>query len=119
MTPLEINARVTQALAASTRGWVPGGEGDPLALRKVHERFKEARFFPEPNSVTIEWTLEHVGGSCGSILPVWFITSGQPQRVFYDERTSLFGVAWGPDAQTSLYADLGFRTGDPIDAFLA
>jgi hypothetical protein len=41
------------------------------------------------------------------------------QRIFFDESANAFGVAWGPDDKSGDYIDLGFRTDDPIDAFLA
>jgi hypothetical protein len=49
---------------------------------------------------------------------VWFVTKGDPQSVFFDETTGLFGSCWGPDLDNGLYDDLGYRSIDPVEMYL-
>lgn len=49
---------------------------------------------------------------------VWFITRMDPQSVFWDEHSNLFGACWGPDLKSGTYEDLGFRSDDPLRLFL-
>ena len=48
---------------------------------------------------------------------VWFITTGDPQSVFFIESSGSFGTCWGPDGTTGVYLDLGFRSRDPVEMF--
>jgi hypothetical protein len=48
---------------------------------------------------------------------VWFITKNSPQSVFFDESSGLFGCCWGPDQDSGEYADLGYRSDDPVEMF--
>lgn len=49
---------------------------------------------------------------------VWFVTRGDPQSVFFDEESGLFGCCWGPDKVSGGYTDLGFRSQDPVEMYL-
>lgn len=118
-TPSEILQLVTAARARSTRVWVPGHDADPAAIQQARKEFDSSSISPVAGSIEVE---PHIAGvlnvEAGSRV-VWFITSCATQRVFVDDSSGLFGVAWGPDSTTGRYIDLGIRTDDPIDAFLA
>lgn len=49
---------------------------------------------------------------------VWFVTKDDPQSVFFDELTGLFGACWGPGREDSAYEDIGFRSEDPVEMLL-
>ena len=107
------------AMVRSTRQWVSGKGGDPLAIQKARLQFESCLIAPEVGVVEIEphaATILNVGAG---MRHVWFLTAQSTQRVFLDESIATFGVAWGPDSGTGNYVDLGFRTEDPMDAFLA
>lgn len=115
----EVQLLVAQARALTTRQWVPGKDENPSALDEARRAFDSSLITPEIGSVEIE---PHIAGILNvdpGMRQVWFVTASNTQRVFYDEETRAFGVAWGPDSATGNYVDLGFRTEDPIDAFLA
>lgn len=118
-SPAEVRQVVLIAFQNSTRQWVPGQDGDPDAIHKSRTRFIASLIAPEVGSVEVE---PHVAPTLSlepGAIPVWFVTGFGVQRVFLDERSDSFGCAWGPDSATGRYVDLGFRTIDPIDAFLA
>lgn len=110
---------VAEARARSTRQWVPGKEGDPHAIQRARAEFESSLVAPEVGTVEIEHHTASILNVEAGIRRVWFLTEPTTQRVFLDEDTGTFGVAWGPDSATGRYVDLGFRTDDPIDAFLA
>lgn len=110
---------VARAVLKSSRVWVPGHDGDSSALETVHAKFAAASIQPEQGVVEVEPHLATVLNIEVGPHTVWFVTAPSTQRVFFEEPSSMFGVAWGPDSATGKYVDLGFRTGDPIDAFLA
>ena len=49
---------------------------------------------------------------------VWFVTQDDPQSIFFDEVSGLFGCCWGPDNETGGYTDLGYRSQDPVEMYL-
>jgi hypothetical protein len=49
---------------------------------------------------------------------VWFVTRTDPQSVFWDEYSGLFGTCWGPNLKSGAYEDLGYRSDDPLRMFL-
>ena len=49
---------------------------------------------------------------------VWFVMQSDPQSIFFDEASGLFGCCWGPDKETGGYTDLGFRSQDPVEMYL-
>ena len=57
----------------------------------------------------------HVPGS----RVVWFVTQSDPQSVFFDERDGSFGACWGPARDGAQYVDLGYRSLDPVEMFVA
>jgi len=118
-SPAEVHQAVLIAFQNSTRQWVPGQDDDPDAIHKSRTRFIASLIAPEVGNVEVE---PHVAATLSlgpGAIPVWFVTGPAAQRVFLDERTDNFGSAWGPERSTGRYVDLGFRTSDPIDAFLA
>ena len=118
-TTEEVMRVVAQARARSTRQWTPGNAEDPMAMQKVHVEFNASLIAPEPGWIEIEsHTASILNIEEGSRM-VWFVTGPKTQRVFLDECLGAFGVAWGPDSATGKYVDLGLRTSDPIDAYLA
>ena len=118
-TPDEIRRIVADARAKSTRSWVPGKQADAVAIEQARVQFDSSLTPPEQGAVEVEPHIAQVLHIEHGEIRVWFLTGPQTQRVFFDERSSLFGVAWGPDSTTGNYMDLGFRTDDPLDAFLA
>lgn len=118
-TIVDVQRAVAEAFARSTRQWVPGSEGDPLAVEKARADFQSSLIVPEEGTVEVE---PHTASSLrleAGQYRVWFVTKAARQRVFLDDNVGTFGVAWGPVCATGNYIDLGFRTDDPIDAFLA
>lgn len=109
---------VAEAKSHSTRRWVPGKVADPKAIDRVREEFDLCLTPPEIGSIEVESQIAGVLSIDAGSRSVWFITKSATQRVFVDDESGLFGVAWGPDSSTGRYVDLGFRTEDPIDAFL-
>jgi hypothetical protein len=118
-TPDDVRRFVLAALARSTRQWVPGREADSSALQKVHAEFNSSLIEPTTDFIEVEPHVAEILNIESGSRQVWFVTEATTQRVFLDEPLDSFGVAWGPDAATGKYIDLGFRTEDPIDAFLA
>ena len=118
-TPDEIRRIVADARAKSTRRWVPGKQADAVAIEQARVQFDSSLIPPEQGAVGVEPHIAQVLHIEHGDIRVWFLTGPQTQRVFFDERSNLFGVAWGPDSATGNYMDLGFRTDDPLDAFLA
>jgi hypothetical protein len=115
----DVRRTVAEARARSTRQWVPGKEGDPLAIQKARAEFDSSLVAPEVGTIEIERHTAAILSVEAGMRRVWFLTKPTTQRVFLDEGAGTFGVAWGPDSATGNYVDLGFRTEDPIDAFLA
>lgn len=115
----EIRRVVAEARAKSTRRWVPGMQADIAAIEQARSQFDSSLIAPEQGTVEVEPHIAQILNIEQGAIRVWFLTGPQTQRVFFDERPSLFGVAWGPDSVTGKYVDLGFRTDDPLDAFLA
>lgn len=118
-TASEVMQLISLAISQSTRQWVPGRGTDAAAILQARKDFDSSLIHPVIDSIDVEPHIAGVlqvepGGH-----PVWFITGPAAQRVFLDDHSGLFGVAWGPDAVTGRYVDLGIRTDDPIDAFLA
>lgn len=118
LSSAEVTRRVEQAFRQTTRKWVPGKDGDPFALEKAHREFLSSLIKPEHGVVLITEALAEVVGIPAGPHDVWFVNHGAVQRVFYDENSGEFGVAWGPD-ETGTHIDIAARTSDPIDAFLA
>lgn len=118
-TAEEVQRIVADARAKSTRSWVPGKQADIATIEQARGQFDLSLITPEQGTVEVEAHMAQILNIEHGALRVWFLTSPQTQRVFLDERRKLFGVAWGPDSATGKYLDLGFRTDDPIDAFLA
>ena len=50
---------------------------------------------------------------------VWLLLEDDPQSVFYDPATKKFGACWGPEIETGEYIDLGFRSDDPLEMYIA
>jgi hypothetical protein len=115
----EIQKILADARAKSMRRWVPGAQDDAAAIEQARVHFDSSLIPPEQGAVEVEPHIAQVLQIDHGAIRVWFLTCLQTQRVFFDERTGLFGVAWGPDSSTGNYVDLGLRTDDPLDAFLA
>ena len=83
------------------------------------KRFKEACLLtPEKDWISVDsFHAKNLNISAGTHL-VWFITRMDPQSVFWDEHSGLFGTCWGPDPKSGNYEDLGFRSDDPLRMFL-
>ena len=108
------------ALSASSRCWIPGSDaGNTEAVSDAKKRFSLTLIDPELDVVNIEPNFAEILGRTPGLHAVWYITKLGEQRVFFDESNDSFGVGWGPDKATGYYADLGFRTFDPLDAYLA
>jgi hypothetical protein len=90
-----------------------------MALQNVHAEFEQSLIEPEEGVVEVEPHIAAILSVEAGPHAVWFVTAPSAQRLFFDERSEKFGVAWGPDSATGKHVDLGFRTGDPIDAYLA
>lgn len=122
--PLKLNAeavdaRVNQAAASSTRTWVPADCECGGTIEEVRRTFTAARVWPTQGAVEVEIAHSaHLGVSPGDHR-VWYVARRDGQAVFFEERTGCFGVGWGPKAGSDSLVDLGIRTEDPIDAFLA
>jgi hypothetical protein len=110
---------VAEARALSSRQWVPGQIGDVSAIRQARAHFDACLIFPEVGTIKIEPHVSTFLKLDAGTREVWFVTKMSSQRIFFDESANAFGVAWGPDDKSGDYIDLGFRTDDPIDAFLA
>lgn len=119
LTPDEIRAFVAKAREKSSRSWVPENQPNATTIEQVHRRFDSSLISPEQAEIDVDSDFAGLLGIEPGAHRVWFLTAPTPQRVFLDERTMRFGVAWGPDSNTKKFVDLGFRTDDPIDAFLA
>jgi hypothetical protein len=114
----EVARLVEEARSRSTRSWVPGSEGLTRGIEQVREDFDASMIPPELGSIDVEPHIARVLGIEAGSRIVWFVTKLATHRVFVDDSAGLFGVAWGPMTLTDRYVDLGFRTGDPIDAYL-
>jgi hypothetical protein len=53
------------------------------------------------------------------IYAVWLLLEDDPQSVFFDPATEKFGACWGPDVHTGEIVDLGFRSEDPLEMYIA
>ncbi len=53
------------------------------------------------------------------IYSVWLLVEDSPQSVFYDPLTKKFGASFGPDIYTGENIDLGFRSDDPLEMYIA
>jgi hypothetical protein len=118
-TSEEIQKIVADACAKSTRSWVPANRSSIATIEQARSQFALILIPPEQGGIEVGPDVSEILNIEHGTLWVWFLTSPQTQRVFFDECRNLFGVAWGPDSATGKYLDLGFRTDDPIDAFLA
>lgn len=116
--PEEVAHLVAKARSNTTRKWAPGKDGEPLAIERVHAEFDSNLIPPKLGSIEVESHVAQLLNIRVGSRQVWFITKSAPQRVFVDDESGQFGVAWGPLVSTGRYVDLGFRTGDPIDAYL-
>lgn len=110
---------VTEGKLHSTRSWVPGRDSDVSAIECVRAEFDSSLIPPDLASIEVESHVAQVLNIQEGFRQVWFITKMADRRVFVDDESGQFGTAWGPVARTGRYVDLGFRTADPIDAFLA
>lgn len=115
----QVRKLVADARATSKRTWVPETSCGGESIESVRARFDASLIEPEKGWITVEPHVAEILGIPAGRIPVWFSTAPGTQRVFLDEREQLFGVAWGPGTTTGEYVDLGFRTDDPVDAFLA
>ena len=84
-------------------------------VESIHRRFLSQRIVPTLRAITIQ---PYVAGLLE--LPVgthsvYFVSEGSPHNVFYDPFHKSFGAAWGPDAETGEYLDLGFRSADVLE----
>jgi hypothetical protein len=118
-TSEEIVRLIAVARARSPRQWVPGHDADPNAIQQARKDFDSSLVPPVACFIEIEPDIAETLRVQSGSRAVWLITAHTTQRVFVDDSSGLFGVAWGPDAGTGRYVDLGIRTDDPIDAFLA
>lgn len=118
-TSAEVRKIVTKALAASTRQWVPAEEEGLAAVQRARSELDRHLIAPEQGMVMVDQQISLVLGVEVGLRSVWFLTAPGTQRVFFDETSAKFGVAWGPEVVSGEYIDLGFRTDDPIDAYLA
>ena len=50
---------------------------------------------------------------------VWLVMKDDPQSVFYDPVSRLFGACWGPDIVTGRFVDLAVRSANPLEMYLA
>ena len=50
---------------------------------------------------------------------VLLVVKDDPQSVFFDPNTGLYGACWGPDIYTGETIDLGFRSDNPAEMYLA
>ena len=103
----------------------------PLVLDVVSAAIKQSYFPPSDQRQFLESclplplpgliTISEFHAKNLSVLPgtrsVWFITQNDPQSVFYDESSGVFGACWGPDGERGTYDDLGFRSRDPIEMY--
>lgn len=115
----QVRKLVGDACATSRRTWVPETSCGGETIESARARFDATLIDPEKGWITVELHVAEILGVPAGRIPVWFLTVPGIQRVFFDERQRLFGVGWGPETTTGDYVDLGFRTDDPIDAFLA
>jgi hypothetical protein len=113
-----VATRLDEAMARSTRQWVPGAETEVQAIERVRDQFASSVITPEVGQIEVDNDLARVLNVEAGPRKVWLLTDVARHRVFFDAGTESFGAAWGPDAATGCYWDLGFRTDDPIDAFL-
>ena len=114
--PEDVARLVAEARSRTSRRWVPPKDDKPITIERVHAEFDSNLISPEIGSIEVE---PHVAGLLNIPIGsrhVWFVTKPATQRVFVDDESGQFGVAWGPVVSTGRYVDLGFRTGDPIDA---
>jgi hypothetical protein len=118
-TAEEVEQIFAEAKGRSSRRWVPNGGDNPTAINDAWVQFESSRIGPLVGEIEIEPHIAEMLNVDAGMHSVWFLTAPTKQRVFFDELTGNFGVAWGPDVVTGSYVDLGFRTGDPMDAFLA
>lgn len=108
LSAAEVDRAVLAGLATSTNS--PADQARFLAARRV---------VPLPCVVYVdEFCARNLASTEGEHL-AWLITEDDPQSVFFDEATGQFGVCWGPAAGTNEYKDIGFRSGDPVDMYLA
>lgn len=113
-----VAALVEQALLTAEPNWAACASDDPTTRSAYAadqlRKFREEQLFP-PALESVHLDENIARGMPAGWREVWFVTRGQPQSVFYEEETQLFGVAWGPIGKDSWYMDLGFRDTDPLD----
>lgn len=116
---MEVDQVTDEGLHASTRKWVPDLMTPSRTIDEVRQQFLGERIRPVPGGVILEVEFAEMLGLDPGVLPVWFVTRAAKQRIFFDEALRQFGVALATDAGVDRFVDLGIRTPDPIDAFLA
>ena len=111
----EIDALVEQSLAGPRSVYV-GHVPDPEQhVEGIRSRFLAHRVVPVARAVLIEPHVSLLLGLREGEHTVYFVTDDEPQSVFLDPATNLFGCAWGPEAHTLRYVDLGFRSEDVLE----
>jgi hypothetical protein len=120
MNAAEVDALTCVSFERSTYDFVPSATLDPSEyLAPYRAAFLKARVAPEQGVVVVEPRhAERLGVTAGT-LAVWFITRGDPQSVFFGVTVGKFGAAWGPERETGIDYDLGFRSDDPFEMFMA
>ena len=111
-------ALLTEALAGSTRQWVPAQHERASSINEIRDLFIAELIDPESGFIDIEPHIAGVLSVRPGLQEVWFLTTLSDQRLFLDESTKLFGVALRVGEKDSKYVDAGVRTNDPIDAYL-
>jgi hypothetical protein len=83
------------------------------------QRFLEARLAtPLEGEVQLQEYRAASAGLAPGKHAVWFVVKDDPQSVFFDPETQLFGACWGPEQGSGTYWDLGFRSGNPFKMYV-
>jgi hypothetical protein len=114
MDTVSLSELVERSLAGPREVFIPSGVEASAYVDGILSRFLSGRIAPDSRSVQVRSHIVHLVGLPEGEHTVYFVTDDDPQSVFYDPHSGSFGCAWGPDAESGRYVDLGFRSFDVL-----
>ncbi|MES2386095.1 MAG: hypothetical protein V4593_16220 [Pseudomonadota bacterium] len=114
MSPASISALVEESLLGPREVYGHEAAEGAAHVSSIRTRFVERRIMPELRPVFVEAHITHLVGLPEGEHVVYFVTQDDPQSVFFDPHTESFGCAWGPEAGSGRFVDLGFRSFDVL-----
>lgn len=115
MKSTDIEALVDESLSGPRTVYANHVPNPREYIESIRLRFIEKRITPFARPVVIESHVSQRVGIPEGDHTVYFVTDDDPQSVFFDPKTNLFGCAWGPEQASGRYIDLGFRSIDVLE----